>query len=173
MSDEMSICAAALFRSKGKDAMTPKEMRMYISLDLKWMSAKEADALIAAMISSGAMKQAGGYIRPGADYSGLQVPIAYRPSEALRKAAATGKQPAKIAKTQTPPAADSEDMFPKLVALSGKYGWDNRGKFISECNSIKRKLSTDIAVAALLVLRDSGADVKALAGEIYEKIAVH
>ena len=171
MSDEMSMCAAALFRSKGKDAMTAKEMKMYISLDLKWMSAKEADALIAAMVSSGAMKQANGYIRPGADYSGLQVPIAYRPSEALRKSLA-GKQPAKAAKTQTAPAADSEDMFPKLVALSGKYGWDNRGKFISECNSVKRRLGTDISVAALLVLRDSGADVRKLADGIYEKIAV-
>ena len=77
----------------------------------------------------------------------------------------------KKGKTQTPAGkasgADTGDIFPELVALSGEYGWSNKGKFIAECNSVRKKLGVETAVAALLVLRDSGADVKDLTDKVY------
>jgi hypothetical protein len=180
MADELEICAAALFRSKGKDAMTPKELKMYVALDLKWMSMKEADALISVLTESKAVVQANGLLKPGSDFSTIQVPVAYRPTDAVKHAVAQrikdGKPSSKPAKqkTQTPQDDGGEkDLFPQFVALSGEYGWANKGKFIAECNAVKRKLGIDISAAAVLVLRDSGADVTELSKKVYENLSVH
>ena len=168
MSDELNVCAAAFFRSIGKDVVTPKEFTMYVTLDVKWMSSKEASALMQVLIEEKAMVSSNGYLKPGKDFSALQVPIAYRPTDAVRNAVAAKM---KKGKTQTPAGkasgADTGDIFPELVALSGEYGWSNKGKFIAECNSVRKKLGVETAVAALLVLRDSGADVKELTEKVY------
>ena len=38
MADELTVCAAAYFRSIGKDVTTPEEFVIGTSLELKWMS---------------------------------------------------------------------------------------------------------------------------------------
>lgn len=163
MSDDLNVCAAAFFRSIGKDVVTPKEFTMYVTLDMKWMSSKEAAALMQALVESGAVSSSNGYLRPGADFSSLQVPIAYRPTEAVREIVA-----ARMRKPKAPAkAAAATDIFPEMVELSGKYGWDKKGKFIAECNAVRKKLGVDTAVAALLVLRDSGAEIGGLTERVY------
>lgn len=167
MSDELNICAAAFFRSIGKDVVTPKEFTMYVTLDVKWMSSKEASALMQALVESGAVSSSNGYLRPGADYSSLQVPIAYRPTDAVKEAVA-----ARMKKPKAPvKAAATTDIFPEMAELSGKYGWSNKGKFIAECNAVRKKLGVETAVAALLVLRDSGAEIESLAERVYASSA--
>ncbi len=161
MSDELNVCAAAFFRSIGKDVVTPKEFTMYVTLDVKWMSSKEASALMQVLVESGAVSSSGGYLRPGTDFSSLQVPVAYRPTDAVREAVAARMKKPKA------PAKAAADIFPEMVDLSGKYGWDNKGKFIAECNAVRKKLGVDTAVAALLVLRDSGAEIGDLAEKVY------
>lgn len=164
MTDELSECAAAFFRSIGKDVVTVKEFTMYVTLDVKWMSSAEAAALVNLLVEDGAMVRSNGYLKPGRDMSQIQVPVAYRPGDSLKKMAA---EAAKKGTKQEKPKAPSADIFPELAAMSSQYGWDSKGKFIAECNAVRKKLGVDTSVAALLILRDSGADTAELAKRVY------
>lgn len=182
MSDELNECAAAFFRIKGKDVVTPKEFAMSVTLDLKWMSAKEAEALKRVLLDGGAIVQSNGYLKPAADFSALRVPVAYRPTEGVRKLVAE-----RLAKGKAPPARKrpaapqkSADMFPEMVDIAARIeGPDkkplwNKGKFIGECNKLRKSLGVNTSVAALLLLRDSGEDVvkDGLADRVYAQSAV-
>lgn len=176
MTDEATVCAAAFFRIRGKDVVTPKEFTMTVSLDLKWMPVKEADALADLLVERKAMTRSGGYLRPTEGLSTLAVPIAYRPSEAFRQEIAArlrgGAKPTKVPAAKAPAAAAGGDLFPTLVDLAVKAGVP-KGKFIGECNGVKKKLGIDVCAAALIVLRDHGADAGELTEKVYQQLLVH
>lgn len=169
MSVEAVECAAAFFRSKGKDVVTAKEFAMSVSLDLKWMSVKDAEALLALLVEAGAVEESNGYARPAGDYTAVQVPIAYSPPESLKKAAAE-----RVAKGRRRGVADRlaapGDMFPEMVEKAVAAGIP-KGEFVSECNSVRRRLGVEMVAAALLVLRDAGVDIAGLADRAYAQIA--
>jgi len=166
MPKEAEICTAAFFRSKGKDVVTEKEFTMGISLDLRWMSVKEASALLRYLESEGCIKVGEGYVRPGKDYSGLQVPIAYRPSEDLRRA--VSGVPAADAPRGPGKKTDTGDLFSVLVELAVKRDIP-KSRFIGECNRTRQKLGVDVCTAALILLKDAGADVSELCEKVYRR----
>jgi len=144
--------------------VTVKEFTMSIGLDLRWMSVKEASTLLKHLESEKCVKVDDGFVRPAKDLSALQVPIAYRPPESLRKAifgdsAASAGRPAK--------KAGSKDLFSVLVDLAVKNDIP-KGKFVDECNRVRQKLGIEMCSAASLVLRDAGTDVSDLLQNVYE-----
>ncbi len=171
MTDEAAVCAATFFRIRGKDVVTPKEFTMTVSLDLKWMPVKEAAALLDLLVERGMMSRSNGYLRPSEALKDLQVPIAYRPSEAFRQELA-GRGRTSSAEKKAAPApvkTAGNDLFPVLVQQAVAAGLA-KGAFIGECNGIKKTLGTDICAAALLVLRDRGVDVKELCDRVYAQL---
>jgi hypothetical protein len=154
MPDELETCLAALFLNKGRDVLTAKEFVMYVSLDLRWMQVKDADALMDTFLERGLMSRTGEYLRPRMDLSAVEVPVAYRPSEELIKA--LNDQPPKH------PAAEKSDDAPDLLQRLIQQALDSgmgKGAFVSECNKISKKADVDIEVAALMILRERGADI--------------
>ncbi len=165
MTSELETCAAAFFRIKGKDVVTDKEFTMSMSLDLRWMSVDESKILINKLIAAGILTRSNGYLKPVNDLSAVQVPIAYRPSETLR-AGLSG-----TVEKSTPPAAKPQtgDIFSEMMETAVGLGIQ-KGKFVSECNSAKKRLGVDIIVAGLLILRDSGADIEKLKDRVYTQV---
>jgi len=153
MPDELEVCLAALFLNKGKDVLTAKEFTMYVSLDLRWMQTKDADSLLKALIGKGLMSRTGDYLRPLFDTSKIDVPVAYRPSDALIQG---------LKAIPEPPAAKKVDASPSVLqqliakALDSGMGKDT---FISECNKISKKMDIDMEVAAIMILRERGVDI--------------
>ena len=159
MPDELEICMAALFLNKGKDVLTVKEFTMYASLDLRWMQVNDAGMLMNALIEKKFMSKTGDYLRPLTDISDVDVPVAYRPSEDLLKAVRT--------KAPKEPAAKKKDdggLLPKLIAAATGVGM-GKGAFISECNRISKRTDVDIEVAAMMILKERGADVSPFVAE--------
>lgn len=175
MTDELTICAAAFFRNKGRDVIAGKEFAMGLSLDLRWMSVKEAASLVRRMISSGVLESKDGYLRPKFDLSEVDVPMAYRPSKELigsLKAdaeAPVGGADRKDAADKGPAVNEKEgkddNVFSEMLEIAEKSGMRRAG-FIAQCNSLQKQLNIDIEVAGVMVLRDIGADVSGL----YEKV---
>ncbi len=166
MTDELAVCAAAFFRSIGRDVATPEEFVMNASLELKWMSPSDAKSLLTALTSSGAVTQKGGYVRPAADPATVDVPLAYRPSAELISSLHE--------KSQTPDVTDGSEpreVFPELVAVAADNGMQRRD-FIQSCNKIQKRLDIEVAVAALIVLRDAGIDVSPYLDAVYGSIRV-
>ena len=67
MAEELEVCAAAYFRSIGKDVTTTEEFVMGASLELKWMSPSDAKLLLALLVRKGIVSQRDGYVRPATD----------------------------------------------------------------------------------------------------------
>ncbi|MCQ2078984.1 MAG: DUF2240 family protein [archaeon] len=165
MASELEICAAAFFRIQGKDVVVEEEFRMSIALNYKWMSVKEADQLMKTLLGSGIIVKSNGYLKPAKDLSAIPVPIAYRPSEELRKQLSGTVKVAAPSKTSAAP----KDLFVEMLDIAVDHGIP-RGKFVSESNILKKKLGVETVVAAIIILRDNGIDTKELEERAYAQI---
>lgn len=170
MADELTVCAAAYFRSIGKDVTTPEEFVMGTSLELKWMSPSDSKLLLAAMVREGVVVQKDGYVRPAADLGSIDLPLAYRPPkgfvESLHAKSQTSEKKA-LSKAESDPA----DVFPALMSRAVEAGIDRRD-FIQNCNRIQKRLDIEIGVAGLIVLRDAGVDVSPYLDAVYDSVRV-
>ena len=179
MADELTICAAAFFRNKGRDVIAGKEFAMGLSLDLRWMSVKEAASLVRRMISSGVLESKDGYLRPKFDISEVDVPMAYRPSKGLIRSLKTyaeapvdgtdRKDVADRGPTMTEKKGRGDNVFSEMLEMAERSGMRRAG-FIAQCNSLQKQLNIDIEVAGVMVLRDIGADVSDLYGKVREAV---
>ncbi len=154
MVDEATVCAAAYFRSVGKDVTTSDEFVMTTSLELKWMSPSESKLLLKRLLELGLLNKKGDFIRTSSDLSGLDVPLAYKPSPELIKSL---HEPISVKKEEK--RTDSEpDLFHVLMEVALSNGIAAKD-FVPSCSKIQKRLGIDISVAALIVLRDNGLDI--------------
>lgn len=171
MSGEEIECAAAFFRARGKNLVTPKEFEMSVSLDLKWMSVREAQALQAILLESKAIVLSNGHLKPADDYSDVQVSVAYRPGGALMKKVSERTKGGKPRPAVTKKKAPTRDIFPEMLEIAVGAGMP-KGKFVSRSNTVKRRLNIEMAAAALLVLRDAGVDVSGISEKVYNQFKI-
>lgn len=167
MADEATVCAAAFFRSVGKDVTTSDEFVMTASLELKWMSPSDAKLLLRFLLESGILNKKGDFIRTSTDLSGLDVPLAYRPSQAFLDTVRSGKVPAKAPE---PKKEADPDMFHILMDIALKNDMQTKD-FVPACSKIQKRLGIDIAAAALIVLRDNGIDISPYAADVYSNVS--
>lgn len=163
MAGDLEMCAAAFFRAVGKDVATPDEFVMGVSLGQKWMTPSEAKAVLKTMVNSGVLTYDGGYIRPGKGVEGIDVPLAYRPSKDLASSGGT--------RAEKKNADQPEDMFHVLMGAASDAGIQRR-EFIQESNRIQKSLDIDIAVAALIALRDRNVPIDPYIERVYGSVSV-
>ena len=165
MTDELTVCVAAFFRSIGKDVTTNEEFVMTTSLEMKWMSPSDSKLLLATLIGKRILTEKGGFIRPAVDIGTVDVPLAYRPSpeimEIIHRKPAPRKDPS--------PANDNPDPFHVMMDRAVESGMERRD-FIQNCNKIQKRLNIDIGAAALIVLRDNGADIAPYVDMVYDSV---
>lgn len=165
MASELETCAAAFVRIKGKEVFTETEFKMEVTLNLKWVSAKEADRLVRILLAENIVCKSNGYLKISKDLSAVRVPIAYRPSEDLKKSLSG------TVAVKTPVSVSDKplDLFEEMMGIAVENGIQ-KGKFVSECNVLRKKLGIDTCVAGLLLLRDSGVDIGKLKGRAYARV---
>lgn len=169
MADELTVCAAAYFRSIGKDVTTPEEFVMGTSLELKWMSPSDSKLLLSAMVRAGVVTQKDGYVRPASDLGAIDLPLAYRPPKELVESLHGSKSQTSEKAPAQKKQADTADVFPMLMERAVEVGMQRRD-FIQSCNRIQKRLDIEIGVAALIVLRDAGADVSPYLDAVYDSV---
>ena len=166
MADEATVCAAAFFRSVGKDVTTSDEFVMTSSLELKWMSPSDAKLLLRFLLESGILTKKGDFIRSASDLSALDVPLAYRPSAEFLNLVRSGKVPVKA---PAPKKEVEPDMFHILMDVALSNGMQTRD-FVPACSKIQKRLGIDIAAAALIVLRDNGIDISPYLDDVFANV---
>ena len=169
MADELTVCAAAYFRSIGKDVTTPEEFVMGTSLELKWMSPSDSKLLLSALTKAGVVTQKDGYVRPASDLGSIDLPLAYRPPKELVESLHVAKSQTSENKAAAKSKTDAADVFPMLMDRAAESGMQRRD-FIQNCNRIQKRLDIEIGVAALIVLRDAGVDVTPYLDEVYGSV---
>jgi hypothetical protein len=165
MTDELTVCAAAFFRSIGKDVTTPDEFVMISSLELKWMSPSDAKLLLRLLLSERILEKKGDYIRPSKDLSGIDLPLAYKPTKEVMDLIHS-----KPVEAPKPKGEEEPDMFHVLIGVAAENGIQTRD-FVPACSKIQKKLDIDISAAALIVLRDKGVDISPYVGKVYGGIS--
>ena len=165
MADEFTVCAAAFFRTVGKDVTTADEFVMTSSLELKWMSPSDAKLLLKALIGKGILEKKGDYVRPSSDLGAVDLPLAYKPSPELIKSLHSATSPAPQPKKENAP-----DLFHILMDVAKRNGIETKD-FVPVCSKIQKRLGVDIAAAALIVLRDKGVDISRYVSQVYDGIS--
>lgn len=187
MENEIQTCAAAFFRTSGKDVTTADEFVMSASLELKWMAPSKAKKLLALLENEGAVQCKNGYVRLSPELQGMDLPLAYKPSpdlmamldkpiepkpaaakppEAKPIESAPATKPAETAPENKP---EVKDTFHVLMDIAVDAGIP-RKDFIQNSNKIQRSLGIDIGAAALIVLRDGGVDIRPYIDAVYKGI---
>ncbi|MBR6870950.1 MAG: DUF2240 family protein [Candidatus Methanomethylophilaceae archaeon] len=187
MENEIQTCAAAFFRTSGKDVTTADEFVMSASLELKWMAPSKAKKLLALLENEGAVQCKNGYVRLSPELQGMDLPLAYKPSpdlmamldKPIEPKPATAKPPeakpiesspaTKPAETAPENKPEVKDTFHVLMDIAVDAGIP-RKDFIQNSNKIQRSLGIDIGAAALIVLRDGGVDIRPYIDAVYKGI---
>jgi hypothetical protein len=141
---EVQRSIAVLFRRKGKEVLTEKEFVFSASMDLRWFSPKDAQKLLDAGLTAGFLKRIDGNLLPTFDFSKINVPIDYKPSQELLNESAK-KRP--------------RDLFSEIVETISRSMSVPKREVVSRVNKKQEMMDIDIEPAALLVARDYGVDV--------------
>jgi hypothetical protein len=157
--DELRMTAAAFFRNKGKNVVTESEFTMYISMDLRWVQPSDAKKLLSLLIDGGHMKKEGEYLRPVFDVHAADVPIGFRPPVDILERNLPKR----------PPAMPKDGLLSELMAKAESLGI-KRKDFIVSVNAVQKRLNIDVEIAALLMLRDAGADISGYYDISYETV---
>jgi hypothetical protein len=60
-------------------------------------------------------------------------------------------------------------MFHVLMDIAKQKGMETRD-FVPACTRIQKRLGIDVSAAALLVLRDNGADISDISQKVYDSV---
>jgi hypothetical protein len=149
--DPLVLSAAAFFRIKGKNVVTENEFVMGVSMDLRWMLPREAKELLVLLIAEGHLNDDGQHIRPAFDVHATDVPLGFKPSADILKTNGSGVKK----EAAGPPAGD---ILAELMEKAGSIGLKKKD-FIVSVNAVQKRMNVDIEIAALLMLRENGADI--------------
>ena len=137
---ELRKSIAVLYKSKGREELTEKEFVFSASMDLRWFSPKEAQKLMEAGLSGGLLERRNGSLVPTFDYSGITVPIDYKPPKAALEEG----------------AKKNTDLFTEIVERIVRAKSVPKREVVSRVNKEQEMLGIDIEPAALLVASSYG-----------------
>ena len=169
MTDELTTCAAAFFRSIGKDVTTAEEFVMTASLEMKWMSPSDSKLLLSTLIFEGILERKGDFVRPASDLGAVDVPLAYRPSPEVMDAIHRKPEQKAAEKPVEKKVEAQPDPFHVLMDKAVESGMERRD-FIQNCNKIQKRLNIDIGAAALIVVSDNGTDIAPYVDMVYDSV---
>lgn len=170
MTNELTVCAAAFLRNKGKTVVTENEFLMGMSMDYHWMPYGDAKKLLNALIGADIVKKNGEYLKATFELSDIDVPVAYRPSESLIDSIRSPRPSAVPKKDDAKREPAPENLLPILISEAMDANMDKRD-FMSSANALQKGLNIDILAAGLIVLRDAGVDIRHLTGRVYEAVS--
>ena len=137
---ELETCLALLFRRKGKNVLTEKELVFSASMDFRWFTPKEAQKLLELGLKKGLLTRTDGFVRPNFEYKKIEIPGTYRPSQK-----ALVDEP------------EDASLFARILdAISATSNWKKR-EIVARINRIQERLGVDVEVAALALAQDVGA----------------
>jgi hypothetical protein len=136
---ELETCLALLFRRKGKNVLTEKELVFSASMDFRWFTPKEAQKLLELGLKKGLLTKTDGFVRPNFEYKKIEIPGTYRPGQK-----ALVDEP------------EDASLFARILdAISAISNWKKR-EIVARINRIQERLGVDIEVAALALAQEVG-----------------
>jgi hypothetical protein len=146
---------AFLFNRSGKEEMTAQELRLAMSMDLRWFTPKEAEEIVDAFQNRRLLtRKGGGGLRPAFSYKKLSLERDFRPSKELLMG-----------------SAGEEPLFVRMVGhITDRADLEKR-HVISRVNRKAGELGIEVEAAAMLVGDELGVDMRPFADDALVAIA--
>ncbi|MBM4237411.1 MAG: DUF2240 family protein, partial [Euryarchaeota archaeon] len=138
-------CLALLFKRKGKNVLSEKELVFSASMDFRWFTPKEAQSLLDLGIRKGLLERTDGLVKPTFDYKKVDIPVNYKPTKKVLM-------------------EDREDvsLFARILEAIWTTSGMTRRDAVARINKIQERLGVDVEVAALALAKEVGADTSKL-----------
>lgn len=178
---ELQKTVTVVFNRKGKKLLSEREFINALFFELKWadpsgagrIEAKEAQRILEAAMRQGLLELSDGYVKPTFDLKSVEVPLNYKPTKDLLKEMGEGGSAPAEAIPASPKGEKKAEPMPVFSVLiddiAAKSGWNKRD-VVSRINKVVERLSVDAEVAALLIGKDVGVDVRKYLLEVKEEI---
>jgi len=142
---ELETCLALLFKRKGKNVLSEKELVFSASMDFRWFTPKEAQSLLDLGIRKGLLERTDGLVKPTFDYKKVDIPVNYKPTKKVLM-------------------EDREDvsLFARILEAIWTTSGMTRRDAVARINKIQGRLGVDVEVAALALAKEVGADTSKL-----------
>ncbi len=122
-----------IFRRKGRETLSGKDIVLSASMDLGWFSPKDAEKLLAVSQELRLLKETKEGLKPNFDYKSLEIPLDFKPSDRVLK------------------LESQEPLFIAVVRKIEEATGQDRREIIAQINRKKDDLNIEIEVAALLI----------------------
>jgi hypothetical protein len=200
---ELDKTIAVVFKRGGKNVMSEMEFVNSIIFNFRRadskggfkLDARWAQQVLDSGLAQGFLTKQEGMVKPTFDYREIEVPLNYKPTEAI--IAEMSGEP--IPNVQKAPASDPEatqatplkeldgnasltsksspispviaqSLFARLVDDISKTSGLKRNEVVAKINRVQEKLGTESIVSALAVARDSGIDITKYLKEAKDEI---
>jgi len=145
---------AFLYNRSGKEEMSAQELRLAMSMDLRWFSPKEAEEIVDTFQNKRLLvRKGGGSLRPAFNYRKLTLERDFRPS----KAELLG-------------GGDDEPLFIRMVGHITDKADEEKRNVIALVNRKAGEMKIEVEAAAMLVGDELRVDMTPLADEALKAI---
>ena len=83
MNSEIKIIISFLFKRSGKEELTASELYLSLSMDLRWLSPKEAKEFVNSALMQNFLIKKGDRVKPNFEYKKIKVPVGFYPSKQI------------------------------------------------------------------------------------------
>jgi hypothetical protein len=152
---DLETCLALLFKRKGKNVLSEKEFVFSASMDFRWFSPKEAQALLETGLKRGLLEQTEGFVKPTFDYKNIEIPVNFKPCKDILK------------EVEPEPS-----VFAEILEATAKATGQKKRDIVARVNRTQDRLGVDIEVAALAVAKDAGVDISPFVEKVRKEVLV-
>ena len=153
--EKLKEVIAFLYKRAGKDELTGQELRLAMSMDLRWFSPKEAEEIVDLFQNKRLLVRKGsGGLRPAFNYKNLTIDRDLHPT----KADLLG-------------GSGDEPLFVRMVGHITDRADEERRNVISRVNRKAGEMGIEVEAAVMLVGDEIGVDMSPFADEALVTIA--
>jgi hypothetical protein len=156
MSSEAEIIIAFLFNRSGKTRLTEAELYLPLSMELGWLSTKEAQAFVKNAIKQGLLMKKEGALQPNFPLEQITIPVGFTPSKKL-----FSEQREEEAK---------ETIIERILARICSQTHQNQHDILDEITKEEREKNLLPEAAACYVARKHDVDITDLYNEVEQNI---
>jgi hypothetical protein len=152
--EKLKEVIAFLYKRAGKDELTAQELRLAMSMDLRWFSPKEAEEIVDTFQNKRLLVRKGGSgLRPSFNYKKLSLERDFRPT-----------------KEQLLGGGGDEPLFVRMVGhITDRADMEKR-HVIALVNRKAGELGIEVEAAAMLVGDEQGVDMRPFGDDALEAI---
>jgi hypothetical protein len=151
--DELKKCLSHIF-IYGSKRLSEKDFIFFISMELRWLSPKDAKRLLDIALENELLSLESGKLKPNFDYKEIDVPTDYRPSKNIL--------------IPSPPEKLEKNILSTIVDEIAAHTSIEKKELFSMINKKRERMNIGIEVAALLVGMEEGITLSKYIDEVMD-----